>query len=94
MFRTRCQKKEGQEKRRNKSKKDRSQSHGSDKATATTQGLEEDERKELRELRHQAEIRRVRDEVLAEAAAKPRKPDKQAVSPKTRKIGRVPRAHW
>lgn len=75
-------------KRSKKSKKDRSRSHGSDKAAASNPGLEEDERKELRELRRQAEIRRIRDEVLAEAAVKPSEPQPQGevLSPKSRKI--------
>ena len=71
-----------------KSKKDRSRSNDRNKSQASNLGVSEEERRELHELRRQAEIRRIRDEVAADLTGKKEYPEEkvQSLTPKTRKV--------
>lgn len=69
---SRRRRKGDRKKKGKKSKKDRSRSNDNSKGQASSAGIAEEERKELLELRRQAEVRRIRDEVVAEMVAKPK----------------------
>ena len=84
---SRRRRKGDRKKKGKKSKKDRSRSNDNSKGQASSAGIAEEERKELLELRRQAEVRRIRDEVVAEMGAKPKDVlDEKVLTPKTRRV--------